>query len=158
MKEGWGGGEKGFKLIFTTRKELVIRTIWGETSFEAPRLPPAPRVWSLGPPGRCVCPPPAPPPFHPPIFSKHQTPCEPKLLSSPPRLPHVLFFTTNKTNCNSSYNTSSLLLFPPPDSDTCSPLPPISTCGFFLTLLRLRQKPEGGEEERGCLLNANHSN
>lgn len=39
MEEGWGGGEKGFKLIFTTRKELVIHTIWGATSLEPPLLP-----------------------------------------------------------------------------------------------------------------------
>lgn len=37
MKEGWGGGEKGFKLIFTTRKELVIHTIWAPTASEPPR-------------------------------------------------------------------------------------------------------------------------
>lgn len=46
MEEGWGGGEKGFKLIFTTRKELVIHTIWGATSFEPPLLPPAPHARS----------------------------------------------------------------------------------------------------------------
>lgn len=135
MEEGWGGGEKGFKLIFTTRKELVIHTIWGATSFQPPLLPPCSEPgWD---PLARAC-----PPCSPPVFSMHKHPGSP----NPFHMCFFFFFTVNKTNCNSSYNTTSLLLFPPNPSSRpqylCSPLPSpsnIHTWGVFLTLPSCQQ-------------------
>lgn len=129
MKERWGGGEKGFKLIFTARKELVIHTIWGERAFEAARLPPARRLWSQAGtlrPDRVL------PSFQPcfaPLFSpcpKH--PMKPNCWARPPSTCAFFYRGQNKRQ---SFTTPALLYYSTPSAPIPAP-PPSNIHMWFL--------------------------
>lgn len=147
MKERWGGGEKGFKLIFTARKELVIHTIWGERAVEAARLPPAQRLWSQAGtlrPDRVL--PGSQPRFTPrPVFSMSQTPTKPNRWARPPSSCAFFYREQNKRR---SFTTPALFYYSP-DPPTQIPAPPPSNIHMWFLFNPSEMVAGGGGERRG---------
>lgn len=143
LQEGWGGGEKGFKLIFTTRKELVIHTIWAATSSEPPRLPPVGA--RLGP----SLPSQLPSLFHPCFPPCTQHAVNPSCLPRTPSTCALFYQEQNKLQLLLSHQLSFIIPTPPLRPGYLLPLPSYSHMWFlFKRDGSTGRKGGGGKKKR----------